>query len=188
MVIFILRYVNFLVEKSTNALSTHSEDNTIIKRAERELKRKNQKEDSSKDKRSKKKAQKRRKTVGDKKEKNKSSSELSESDKQLLDRWKNMQMTTKPFIHPIRKYMSDIKTLKEQEQDEKEPKRNLDEGAHDNETTNSGVQYQFTNYVSEKGEGESLKAVKEPAVPDRGKCPAVIFPETLLGRCGFLLA
>ena len=154
------------------------DDSNIIKKAECDLKRKQKPNDTSKHKRGKKKPPKRSRTSVDK-EQNDTSSELSESDKKLLDRWKNMQTKTKPFIHPIRKYMEDIKTLKEQEQVLQESKVNSDNKGND-EMANTEVHYQFTNYISEKGDGDSLKAVKEPAVADHG--PQVLFPQNLLGR------
>ena len=155
-----------------------ADDSNIIKKAECDLKRKQKPNDTSKHKSGKKKPPKRSRTSVDKEQKD-TSSELSESDKKLLDRWKNMQTKTKPFIHPIRKYMEDIKTLKEQEQGLQESKVNSDNKGND-EMANTEVHYQFTNYVSEKGDGDSLKAVKEPAVADHG--PHVLFPQNLLGR------
>ena len=166
---------------SSLASHTQSDDDNIIKRAESGVKRKPRPDDTCKDKRSKKKPPKRSKTMMDKKEKS-NASELSESDRKLLDRWKDMQKKTKPFIHPIRKHMEEIKALKEHE-GVKEHEANLDNKVGE-EMSNSGEQYHFTNYVSEKGDGESLKAVKEPVVVDH---PAVILPQNLLGRwvvCG----
>ena len=176
LIMFVFIYVCFYLAKRSLASSSQSEDNNIIKRAEPDLKRKQKPDDTSKNKRSKKKGQKRSKTIGDKKEKS-SASELSESDRQLLDRWKDMQKKTKPFIHPIRKHMEEIKALKGQQEGVDEREENLDEKGEEQMST-SGVQYHFTNYVSEKGDGESLKAVKEPAVVDRG--PTVMFPQNLL--------
>ena len=40
---------------------------------------------------------------------------LSADDKKMLERWENMQKTTKPFIHPIRKHMKDIIDIQCQE-------------------------------------------------------------------------
>lgn len=39
---------------------------------------------------------------------------LSDSDRQMLERWENMRKQTKPFIHPIRKYMKELNDLKEE--------------------------------------------------------------------------
>ena len=161
--------------------TSEADENNIIKKAESDLKRKQKPSDTSKQKRSKKKPPKRSKTSTDEELKS-TASELSESDKKLLDRWKNMQATTKPFIHPIRKYMEDIKALKEKEQGPPESNVNslADRNKKNVELANTEVHYQFTNYISEKGDGDSLKAVKEPAAADHA--PPVLFPQNLLGR------
>ena len=160
-------------------MSSQSDDNNIIKRVEPGVKRKQKPGGTSKDRCSKKKASKRSKTVADKKEQN-TDSMLSESDRKLLDRWKDMQTKTKPFIHPIRKHMEEIKALKVQQEETNEHQPNLDKNVEEN-MSKSGVTYHFTTYVSEKGDGESLKAVKEPAVVDHSTHPSVMFPQNLLG-------
>ena len=40
---------------------------------------------------------------------------LSSEDRKMLERWQNMQRTTKPFIHPIRKHMKDLVDIQSQE-------------------------------------------------------------------------
>lgn len=164
--------------KSSQVSSSQSDDNSVIKRAEPPSKRKP--DNTTKEThRSKKRQRKRIESTSDKKEKT-TSSELSESDKQLLDRWKSMQTKTKPFIHPIRKYMKEINDLKEQELGTQELKTVLDKADEENTTSKAGVQlYQFTNYTLEKGNGESLKAVKQPLVGDQ---PAPLFSQTVLGK------
>ena len=159
--------------------SSQSDEDNIIKRAETGVKRKQKPAETSKDKHGKKKPPKRRQTVADTKEKS-TDSELSESDRKLLDRWKVMQTKTKPFIHPIRKHMEEIKALKVQQEGIKELQANLDQKVEENKSK-SGVTYHFTTYVSEKGDGESLKAVKEPAGVDHSTHPPVMFPQNLLG-------
>ena len=37
--------------------------------------------------------------------------ELSSADKHLLERWSNMQKSTKPFIHPIRNHIGELLQL-----------------------------------------------------------------------------
>ncbi|XP_028400572.1 probable cyclin-dependent serine/threonine-protein kinase DDB_G0278487 [Dendronephthya gigantea] len=166
--------------KCSQTSSAQANDNSVIKRAEPHPKRKidNATKETH---RSKKRQRKRSESTADKKEKT-NASELSESDKQLLDRWKNMQTKTKPFIHPIRKYMKEINYLKEQELGANESKTVLNKTDEENATSIAGVQlYQFTNYTSEKGNGESLKAVKQPLVGDQ---PASLFSQTVLGMAG----
>ena len=172
--------------KSLRTSSSQSDENNIIKKAETGVKRKQKPADTSKDKHSKKKVPKRTKSVTDTKEKG-TDSELSETDRKLLDRWKDMQTKTKPFIHPIRKHMEEIKALKVQQEGIKEHEANLDKEVEENKLK-SGVTYHFTTYVSEKGDGESLKAVKEPAVVDHSTHPAVMFPQNLLGITGSIPA
>ena len=38
--------------------------------------------------------------------------ELSESDKELLQRWSKMQQVSKPFVHPIRNHMDELNKIK----------------------------------------------------------------------------
>ena len=41
-------------------------------------------------------------------------SSLTDQDKKMLERWTQMQMTTTPFVHPIRKHMRELIELKTQ--------------------------------------------------------------------------
>ena len=168
--------------KSLKTSSSQSDENNIIKKVETGVKRKQKPGDTSNDKHNRKKAPRRSKAAEDTNEKS-TDSELSESDRKLLDRWKDMQTKTKPFIHPIRKHMEEIKALKVHQEGIKEHQANLDKKVEENKSK-GGVTYHFTTYVSEKGDGESLKAVKEPAVVDHSTHPAVMFPQNLLGITG----
>ena len=141
----------------TAEASKSAEKAEVIKRVETGCKRKeNKKEERPKKKRNRKKSDTKSGEAGSDKK------ELSDSDKQLLDRWKNMQSNTKPFIHPIRKYMGDILALKKEGHDEEAAplsEKNHSQLPHDQ-------RYQFTTYLSEKGNGESLKAVKDSNVSE----------------------
>lgn len=96
--------------------------------------------------------------------KEETSSDLSESDKQLLERWENMRKTTKPFIHPIRKYMNELKALKDEileDQETCDPKT----GQKDVSGLPQAMQqFQFTQFVPQDCNGNitTLKAVKIP--------------------------
>ena len=165
--------------------SVEKGDEQIIKRVQVGLKRKeNEKEKEALRSHQKKKCRK-RSEVQSKPEKKKShaTSELSDSDKKLLDRWKNMQTNTKPFIHPIRKYMSDIVTLKKETET---GNTTMQASCNDNsivETSGGNTQhYQFTTYRSEKGEGECLKAVKDSTQPEHGTGAEAMLAASLLGK------
>lgn len=86
-------------------------------------------------------------------------SDLSETDKKLLERWENMRKTTKPFIHPIRKYMDELHALKEEA---------LETEQMENTALSSAAQpvqqFQFTQFVPQDCNGNvaTLKAVKVP--------------------------
>lgn len=93
------------------------------------------------------------------------SSGLSESDRQMLERWENMRKQTKPFIHPIRKYMKELNDLKDEA---------LNEEANVSITASPTVlpagskiqqQFQFTHFVpqNQKGSVIGLKAIKMPS-------------------------
>ena len=165
--------------------SAEKDDEQIIKRVQVGLKRKeNEKEKEALKSHQKKKCRK-RSEVQSKPEKKKShtTSELSDSDKKLLDRWKNMQTNTKPFIHPIRKYMSDILTLKKETET---GNTTMQASCNNNsivETSGGSTQhYQFTTYLSEKGDGESLKAVKDSTQPERDTGAEAMLAASLLGK------
>lgn len=93
------------------------------------------------------------------------SSSLSESDRQMLERWENMRKQTKPFIHPIRKYMKELSDLKDEA---------LNEEANVSITASPTFlpagskiqqQFQFTHFVpqNQKGDVIGLKAIKMPS-------------------------
>ena len=93
------------------------------------------------------------------------SSGLSESDRQMLERWENMRKQTKPFIHPIRKYMKELSDLKDEA---------LNEEANVSITaaptflpagSKIQQQFQFTHFVpqNQKGDVIGLKAIKMPS-------------------------
>lgn len=160
-----------------------SEENSIITEVEQGVKRKQKPENNSKEKRTRKKSHKRSKTVADKQHKS-AVSNISEDDRKLLDRWKDMQTKTKPFIHPIRKHMKEIEALREQHQKVEVHGGRLNDQVDKEEVRRTGVQYHFTNYVSDKEDGESLKAVKDAGVVDPGKCLATMnmFSQNVLGK------
>ncbi|XP_068678002.1 uncharacterized protein [Montipora foliosa] len=90
---------------------------------------------------------------------------LSDSDRQMLERWENMRKQTKPFIHPIRKYMKELHDMKEEV---------LSEGANTSMTSSQTIlppgsklqqQFQFTRFVPQNQDGNvvGLKAVKVPS-------------------------
>ena len=132
---------------------------------EQNLKRKKEKEEN---KSKKSKAARRQSENTEKKPDN--STGLSDSDKQMLARWENMRKQTKPFIHPIRKYMKELNDLKEEI---------LCEDVNPSATAPSQQllppgnqiqqQFQFTQFVPQNQNGNvtGLKAVKVPsqAVP-----------------------
>lgn len=166
---------------SADTTELQTDDNCILKRVEVGLKRKEK--EKEKEKNNRKKRCRKRSEVETKptKANSGSTSELSDSDKKLLDRWKNMQSTTTPFIHPIRKYMPDIMALK---QEEKEAEATTKASEKISEATTSGASmqhYQFTRYLSDNSDGESLKAVKDPAQADLGKGPEAMFGPNFLG-------
>ena len=73
---------------------------------EQNLKRKKEKEESKN-----KKSKAARRQSDNRETKSDNSTGLSDSDKQMLARWENMRKQTKPFIHPIRKYMKELNDL-----------------------------------------------------------------------------
>lgn len=128
---------------------------------EQNLKRKKEKEENK----SKKSKAARRQSENEEK-KTDNASGLSDSDKQMLARWESMRKQTKPFIHPIRKYMKELNDLKE-------------EALCDNVNLSTAVplqqslppgnhiqqQFQFTQFVpqNQNGNATGLKAVKVPS-------------------------
>lgn len=131
---------------------------------EQNLKRKKEKGDCK----SKKTKAPRRQSENKETEPNKSTG-LSDSDRQMLERWENMRKQTKPFIHPIRKYMKELHELKEEV---------LNEGSTSGVVSSQPLlppgsqipqQFQFTQFVPQNQSGNltGLKAVKVPsnAVP-----------------------
>lgn len=92
---------------------------------------------------------------------NKDESGLSETDKKLLERWESMRKKTKPFIHPIRKYMEELNALKEEA---------IEVGNQTDTVLPTPVaaqpiqQFQFTQFVPQDCNGNvaALKAVKVP--------------------------
>ena len=131
---------------------------------EQNLKRKKEKEESKS-----KKSKAARRQSENKETKSDNSTGLSDSDKQMLARWESMRKQTKPFIHPIRKYMKELHELKEEAlcDDPKPivaaPQPHLPPGNHNQQ------QFQFTQFVPQNQNGNvtALKAVKVPsqAVP-----------------------
>ena len=128
----------------------------IQQKGTQNLKRKN---DKSHQKGNKKPRQK--KTSKENNDQNKDESGLSETDKKLLERWENMRKKTKPFIHPIRKYMEELNALKEEA---------IELGNQtDTMMSTPGAaqpiqQFQFTQFVPQDCNGNvaTLKAVKVP--------------------------
>lgn len=56
-----------------------------------------------------------KKPKDDNEKKSEEDSSLSVEDKKMLERWTNMQKTTTPFIHPIRKHMKELHDIQAQE-------------------------------------------------------------------------
>ena len=56
-----------------------------------------------------------KKVKGDVDKKSEEDNGLSAEDKKMLERWKNMQKTTTPFIHPIRKHMKELIDIQNEE-------------------------------------------------------------------------
>jgi len=106
-----------------------------------------------------KKPRERRRQSKENSEQDKDKTGLSETDKKLLERWENMRKKTKPFIHPIRKYMDELNALKQEvlEDDNKE-KTPLPSAVQPVQ------QFQFTQFVPQDCNGNvaTLKAVKVP--------------------------
>lgn len=136
----------------------------VRQKMEQNLKRKKEKVDCK----SKKTKAPRRQSENRETEPNKSTG-LSDSDRQMLERWENMRKQTKPFIHPIRKYMKELHELKEEV---------LNEGSTSGVVSSQLLlppgsqipqQFQFTQFVPQNQNGNvtGLKAVKVPsnAVP-----------------------
>ena len=95
--------------------------------------------------------------VGIKPEVEQDKSHLSDQDKKLMERWKNMQKDTKPFIHPIRKHMDElIKIKSESIALVKQPQVGIPAGNMQQVVRPSST-LQFTNFVpKEKGGAMSL--------------------------------
>lgn len=131
----------------------------VRQKMEQNLKRKKEKEESKS-----KKSKAARRQSENKESDN--STGLSDSDKQMLARWENMRKQTKPFIHPIRKYMKELHDLKEEALcDDAKPNAAvpsqplLPPGNHNQQ------QFQFTQFVPQNQNGNvtALKAVKVPS-------------------------
>ena len=95
----------------------------------------------------------------DNKAASKNKNQLSDDDKKILERWENMRKKTKPFVHPIRRYMKELQDLKE------EVLMNEENVATDEATKNlpPGVQqFHFTHFVPQDKNGNitGLKAMK----------------------------
>lgn len=157
---------------STRVISNSETENTrkgvssltlvdVRQKMEQNLKRKKEKPKNNNCKRSK---VARRPSENKQTEQNNSSG-LSESDRQMLERWENMRKQTKPFIHPIRKYMKELSDLKDEA---------LNEEANVSITASPTFlpagskiqqQFQFTHFVpqNQKGDVIGLKAIKMPS-------------------------
>jgi len=143
----------------------------VRQKMEQNLKRKKEKEESQS-----KKSKAARRQSENKETKTDSSTGLSDSDKQMLARWENMRKQTKPFIHPIRKYMKELHELKEEALcDDTKPIAAVP--SQPLLPPGNQQQFQFTQFVPQNQNGNvtALKAVKVPsqAVP--------IVTETLQG-------
>ena len=140
---------------------------SLREKMEQNLKRKKEKADN-KSKKSKAARRQSENKQSEETEANKSTS-LSDSDRKMLERWENMRKQTKPFIHPIRKYMKELHDLKDEvlQEDSKlgvaSSQPPLPPGAQLQQ------QFQFTQFVPQNQNGNvtGLKAVKVPtqAVP-----------------------
>lgn len=133
----------------------------VRQKMEQNLKRKKEKEENKS-----KKSKAARRPSENKETKPDNSTGLSDSDKQMLARWENMRKQTKPFIHPIRKYMKELNDLKEEALcDDGKPiaaapsQPLLPPGNHIQQ------QFQFTQFVPQNQNGNvtGLKAVKVPS-------------------------
>lgn len=131
---------------------------------EQNLKRKKEKAENK----SKKSKVARRQSENKQTETNKSTG-LSDSDKQMLERWENMRKQTKPFIHPIRKYMKELSDLKEEILSEESKSGVASSQPLLPPGNQVQQQFQFTQFVPQNQNGNvtGLKAVKVPsqAVP-----------------------
>lgn len=135
----------------------------VRQKMEQNLKRKKEKEESQS-----KKSKAARRQSENKETKTDSSTGLSDSDKQMLARWENMRKQTKPFIHPIRKYMKELHELKEEALcDDTKPIAAVP--SQPLLPPGNQQQFQFTQFVPQNQNGNvtALKAVKVPsqAVP-----------------------
>ncbi|EDO40574.1 predicted protein [Nematostella vectensis] len=138
-----------------------------VQQKEDNLKRKHQK---GQNKTCKKAKQKKTLTYDDQTDKSKS--KLSEDDRKMLERWEQMRKKTKPFIHPIRKYMSEINALKDELLNEQNKKEIRPQGI----TTLSQIsqQFQFTQFVPQDCNNGNMAALKAVKIPNN----QLIFMET----------
>lgn len=137
----------------------------VRQKMEQNLKRKKEKEESKN-----KKSKAARRQSDNKETKSDNSTGLSDSDKQMLARWENMRKQTKPFIHPIRKYMKELHDLKEEALcDDNKPIAAVASQPLLPPGNQTQQQFQFTQFVPQNQNGNvtALKAVKVPsqAVP-----------------------
>ena len=127
---------------------------------EQNLKRKKEKEENKK-----KKAKAARRQSENKEIKSDDSTGLSDKDKEMLARWENMRKQTKPFIHPIRKYMQDLKELKDEVTGgDLQPGTTVASQPVVPPGSHAQQQFQFTQFVPQNQNGcvTGLKAVRVP--------------------------
>lgn len=152
----------------------------VRQKMEQNLKRKKEKEEN---KSKKSKAARRQSENKETETKQDNSTGLSDSDKQMLARWENMRKQTKPFIHPIRKYMKELSDLKEEALCDDV---NLSAAASLQPLLPPGnpiqQQFQFTQFVPQNQNGNvtGLKAVKVSSQAVPIVCAGVV-PQSLQG-------
>ena len=133
----------------------------VKQKMEQNLKRKKEKEENKK-----KKAKAARRQSENKETKSDDSTGLSDSDKQMLARWESMRKQTKPFIHPIRKYMKELSDLKEEVIcGDVQPGMVVSSEPVVPSGSHTQQQFQFTQFVPQNQNGNvtGLKAVKVPS-------------------------
>ena len=132
----------------------------VKQKMEQNLKRKKEKEESKN-----KKAKAARRKSENKETRSDDSTGLSDKDKEMLARWESMRKQTKPFIHPIRKYMQDLKELKEEVSGgDIQPGTAVTSQPVVPPGSHAQQQFQFTQFVPQNQNGSvtGLKAVKVP--------------------------
>lgn len=103
-------------------------------------------------------------------------SELSNEDKELLQRWSNMQKDKKPFIHPIRQHMDELMQL-QAESLSTQPAQEMVKGQPiiDRVSNKQLNTLQFTNFVPKQRDG-GVALVREQTIripPVVNVCQAV---------------